>query len=809
MSLHLHSEILLQDIRYACRGLRRSPLFSFTAITALALGIGAGTAVFSVVDRILFRSLPYFEAERLVSVGVTAPIVPQEFILGADYLEWRKRQTPFSSITTWTGETDCDLTEANPVRLTCAQVEANFLSTLGITPFAGRNFSPDEDLPKGPRAVILSYGLWKSRFAGDFHAIGKTLPLDGQSASIVGVLPPGFEMPTLVHADLLVLQKLDEAVQRRPNTGRVLRSIARLKPGLSPAQAASALQPLFEESLQYVPPQFRKEVKLKIRALRDLQIQDARLASWILLAAVAAVLLIACANVANLLLARAAIRQHELAIRVAIGAARLRLFRQTLTESLLLAVFGGGAGCLLAAVLLRALTAVAPEGIPRLQQAGLDLRVLLFTLAVSLFCGIVFGVVPALQMPSMTVGGSRTVGSRHYLLRHALVASQICVSLILLAGAGLLLRSLWNIQNQPLGLRTENVMAASVSLGANTYADPARQLAFFEELERRLRRVPGIAQLGMSDSLPFGGFSHSTIYSVIDVQGRPRMPEGTGGMVTWRIVTPGYFNALGIPLLRGVGFREEDRDPDRNPVILSDSLARRLFPGENPVGKQIQPGRSGPWLTVAGVAGNVKNQGLTERDDPEFYLVRKHAPDRRINRTSAFVLRGAMDPGAMARWIRAEVNALDPTLPVSVETLDQRVGKLAQRPRFNALLLGLFASVGLLLSAIGLYGIMSFLVAERTREIGVRMALGATPAVVTKLILGHASRWCAAGAVLGAAGAWLATRVLQSMLFQVSAKDPWTLSAALALLLAVGLLAAWIPSRRAARIDPIAALRRD
>src|SRR5581483_983164 len=277
MSLRLNSEILLQDIRCALRGFRRSPLFSFTAITALALGIGAGTAVFSVVDRILFRSLPYREAERLVSVGVTAPIVPREFILGADYLEWRKRQLPFSSITTWTGESDCDLTEANPVRLTCALVEATFLPTLGVTLLAGRNFRPEEDLPNGPRAVILSYGLWKSRFTGDFHAIGKTLPLDGQPASIVGVLPPGFEMPTLAHADLLVPQKLDEALQRRPNTGRVLRSIARLRPGVSRSQAASALQPLFEESLQYVPPQFRKEVKLKIRGLRDLQIQDARL----------------------------------------------------------------------------------------------------------------------------------------------------------------------------------------------------------------------------------------------------------------------------------------------------------------------------------------------------------------------------------------------------------------------------------------------------------------------------------------------------------------------------------------------------
>jgi predicted permease len=809
MTLRHHLDVLQMDLRYAARGFARSPLFTVAAIFAIALGIGAGSAVFSVVDRILFRSLPYEQADRLVSVGFAAPIFPQEFMLGADYLEWRARQQPFESLTSWAGINDCDLTGAGPVRLECAQVEASFLPTLGVRPIAGRNFTRDEDRPNAPPVALLSYGLWQSRFGGDRHVVGTAIPLDGRSATILGVLPPEFEMPTLEHADVLVPQALDEARQHRPNAGRPLWSIARLKPGVTPEQAAAALQPLFQESLEFVPGPFRKEVKLRVRPLRDRQIHDARLASWILLGAVLAVLLIACANVANLLLARAASRQTELSVRLALGASRSRLVRQTLTESLLLAVTGGLAGCLLAAALLRIFVAIAPEGIPRLQQATVDLRVLLFSLAMSLTCGLVFGVAPAFEHPhAATLAGWRSVGTRRYLFRHGLVAAQICASLVLLTGASLLLRSLWNLQNQPLGMRTGRVLTATVTLGQKTYAEPASQLAFFEELGRRLRAIPGVTHLALSDSLPLGGTARSTIYSVIDVAGRPPSAEGTGGMVTWRAVTPGYFVALGIPILRGRGFQEEDRIPRQSPIVLSDSLARRMFPGEDPLGKQVRPGRSGPWRTVIGVAGNVKNSALADPDGPEFYIVRAHSPEP-LGRTATAILNGPIDPTALARWVRATVAALDPTLPVDIETLDQRVGKLAQRPRFNAWLLGLFAAMGLLLSAIGLYGVISFLVAQRTQEIGVRMALGATPGAVARLVLGHAARWTLAGAALGVVGSWFAARLLAAMLFHVSARDPWVLAAAVAALWAIAMLAAWLPSRRAARVDPMQALRQE
>ena len=803
-------EGLGQDLRYAARGLRRTPMFTLTAIVAVALGIGPSAAVFSVVDRTLFRSLPYPEAERLVSFGMVAPIAPQEFMLGYDYLDWREGQAPFESLGAWSGEADCDLTETNPVRLRCAYVDSHLLPALGIQPMIGRNFTSQEDRPGAPKAALISYGLWRSRFAGNAGVVGRPMLLDGQSVAILGVLPPQFELPTLARADVLVPLALDREEQRTHRTAILLWAIGRLKPGVTTAQASAALQPLFEKSMQWVSPEFWKEIKLRIRPLRDRQIQEARLASWILLASVFAVLAIACANVANLLLARAATRRREYAVRAALGASRGRMIRQTLIESTLLGLAGGAAGCVLAFLLLRLFVAIAPGGIPRLNQASVDARVLLFAVAVSVASGVVFGLAPALQNPKAEeLAGGRTLGGRKHLFRLGLVAAQMTASMILLTGAGLLLRSLWNLQHQPLGMRTDRVITATVTLGAKSYPDSARRMAFFEELEARLRRIPGVTELALTNSVPpAGNLMGPMLYAAIDVQGRPRLSEGTGGTVTWRSVTPRYFATLGIPVLRGRGFQEEDRDSNRSVVILSDSMARRMFPGEDALGKQIRPGRSGPWLTVVGVAGNVKNNGLVERDDPEYYEIRKHSGGD-VERSAAAIIRTAMDPRAMSRWVRAEVAGLDLTLPVEIETIQERVGQLAQRPRFNAVLLGIFAGIGVLLAAIGLYSVISYLVAQRTQEIGVRMALGATPGAIARLVLAHAARWTAAGVALGLAGALLTARLLQALLYQVSARDPVTIGAVLALLAGVALLAAWVPSRRAARVDPAQALRQE
>ena len=806
----------MTDLRHTIRMLFKNPGFTLTAVLALALGVGATTAVFSVVDRILFRSLPYPQEERLVSLGLVAPIEPQEFMLGADYIEWRRQQTPLESLTSWSGVNDCDLTDGTPVRAACAQVEANFLRTLGIQPLLGRDFTLEDDRPNAPRVVLLSYGLWQSRFAGDQNVSGRTLFLDGLPATVAGVLPRDFELPTLARTDLLIPQALDEAAQQRPRTGRVLRSFARLKPGVGLEQAQLAMQPLFQDSLKWVPPQFQKEVKFRMRLLRDRQIQDARLTSWVLLGSVAAVLLISCVNVANLLLARAVGRRREFAIRAALGAGRGHLIRQTLTESVVLAMVGGMFGCLLAHYLLQLFVAIALEGIPRLNQASLDWRVLLFAVAISLISGLVFGLAPALARTETQslIRTTGRLGSRGG-FRQVLVATQIAISLVLLTSAGLLLRSLWNLMNVPLGMRTSNVLTASLVLGQQRYSQPAQQQAFFEQLETRLEGLPGVEALAISDSLPPAGATRTMIYSVIDVEGRPPAAEGTGGMVIWRAVTPGYFSVLGVPIVRGRGFEKGDLNPSENAVILSSALSGRLFQGEEAIGRRIRPGRSGNWLTVVGIAGNVLNAGLNASSDPEYYIPRKRvvpsAPAEQslsgISRRASLILRSPMDPEGISKWIRSEVAALDSTLPVTLETMPQRVSQLAARHRFNAWLLSLFSVFALCLSAFGLYGVMAFLVAQRTPEIGVRMALGATPGIIAKLVLFEAARWTLAGVAFGLLGSWFASRWLTSLLFQVSARDPVNAGATLVVLLAVTLAASWIPSRRAARVDPMVALR--
>lgn len=797
-----------QDIRFALRMLARKPAFTIVAVLTLALGIGATSAVFSVVDRILFRSLPYPHDEQLVAFGLFAPIEPREFMLAKDYVQWRSAQTPFQSLATLTpGGADCDLTEQNPVRLSCALVEATFLPTFGIQPILGRNFAADEDRPHAARVALITYGLWKSRFASDSAIVGKTVSIDGQPTAILGVLPASFEMPTLGKVDMLLPQALDEAAQQGNGPQPVLRAYARLKPGVTIAQSLAALQPLYEKSLQFVPPQFRKEVRLSVRSLRDRQVADAKAASWILLGSVMAVLLVACTNVANLLLARATARQKELAVRAALGASSARLVRQTLTESLLLGAIGGTLGCWVAYSLLQLFESIAPEGIPRLQQAGLDTRVLVLTVGASLVCGVLFGLAPATRRvtPEMLTGKEARQTTRG-VLRQILVASQVAVSLVLLTGAGLLLQSLWRLESVPLGLDSQSVISAQIALSQYRYSDAPHQVAFFDELEARLRQMPGITAIGVSDTLPPYGGSQATIYSRIQVPGRPQIPEGTGGMVGWRAVTPGYFAALGVKVVRGRGFQEHDRAPGENPVILSETLSKRLFPDEDPLGKSLRLGSEDPWQTVVGIAADVRNNGLAEPSDPEYYVPWRSNPDGYF-RVGHVTVRTAMRPETVAKWLRQETASLDPTVPLDIQTMKQRVSKLSDRPRFNAMLLTIFGGMGVALAAIGIYGVVGFLVTQRTQEIGVRMTLGASRGTIFKMVMANVARWTTAGAALGLLGSWFAVKLLQSLLFQVSVRDPWPIGVALCVLFVAAFLAAGVPARRAMRVDPIEALR--
>ena len=818
---------MLQDLLFVLRGLRRNASFSLTVILIVAAGIGTTTAVFSVVDRLLFRSLPYPEPDRLASVGMTFTLMDGDFMIANDYLHLRDGRSGFAALTSWRGLADCDLTEQNPQRLACAEVERTFLSTFGIRPLLGREFTPEEDRRNGPKIAIVSYGFWQSRFGGSADALGKKISIDGAPTEIVGVLPPEFELPTLTHADLLVPQALAVTAYVPGQSSGPVRVFGRLKPGVSLEQAREMARPYLEESIQTNLPRARwNEAQVDIRSLRDFQIHDVRLASWVLFAALISILLIVCANVANLMLARSISRQRELAIRAALGASRARLMRQGLTESLVLSGIGGIAGCGLAGALLRIFKVLAPSGIPRMQQASLDMRVLLFALAMAIACGILFGIAAAATTPE-GLAGSRTFGGSRQSLRHALSAAQLALSLILLSAAGLLLRSLWNLQNVATGLDSRQVVAADITVGPLRYPNTASRQQFFDDLTNRLRRFPGVSAVAISDTLPPTGFVHSRPLSALRALGMPPAEQTSGRIVAWRFVSPEYFRALGIRILQGRPFQETDVTSNENVIIISASLARHLFGSTDPLGQAVSlfraPGAESPQYTVVGVAEDVKNNGLTAPADAEYYVPRKRIADPNAGRDAsmaaralhqydgeAFVtVRSASRPDIVTNWIRTEIAAMDPTVPAIIGPMQQRLGQVSERPRFSAALLSLFAAVGVMLAAAGLYGLMSFLVSRRTQEVGVRMALGATPGRIALLVLGHALRWSAVGVAIGVAGSIAAARVLRSLLFGVSASDPAMIGAASGLLLVVAAAAALLPSLRAARVDPVAALHHE
>ena len=807
-------ETSAQDVRYALRGFRRNPTFSLTVVLTLMLGIGSTTAVFSVVDRILFRSLPYGDSGRLVSVGLVAPIEPQEFMLGGSYYEWQDNQKPFVALTSEIGVEPCDLTEANPARLDCARVEGNFLPTLGISPVIGRNFTAKEYRPNGPRAALISYGLWLRRFRQSPGVVGTLMRIDGNATEIVGVLPKDFEMPRLQSVDIVLAERLDVAAERHADPGHPMWAFARLKPGVSAEEAKAALEPLFEYSLRLAPAPFRKEVHLQVRSLRDRQVHEVRLAAWILLGLVLAVLLIACANITGLMLARGASRERELAVRSALGASRMRQVRQALTESFVLSVAGGVAGCLLATLLLRAFVAMAPDGMPFLSKARIDPRILAFALTTSLLCAVFFGLLSGIRkVGTEALTGRTRTALRHTVLRRWLVIAQIAGSMVLLTGGALLAHSFWNLDKQSLGMNAENIVTAAISLGQTSYPTAESQMAFFQQLERNLRYGPGIAALAISDSLPPGGYHRDQVFAALHVVGKPDLTSGTGGTVAYRWVTPEYFRALQIPIVRGQGFTDEELTSNDRFVVLSKLLTDRLFPGQNPLGQHLRfaggaSAANDTFYTVLGVAADVKNGGLAGGEEPEYYrLRRQRAQD--WDRSSVLILKTTLPPAATEAWIRSQVASLDPTVPVDIKTLSERVGKLADRPRFEMLLVGFFAFTGLLLAVIGLYGVISFFVVQRTQEIGIRMAVGASRADILRIVMTNALRLIVPGVFLGLALALALSRLLSSLLFNVGPHDPLTFAGVTGLLILVAILATLVPASSATRVNPTVALRCD
>ncbi|QHS52824.1 ABC transporter permease [Edaphobacter sp. 12200R-103] len=810
---------LTQDMRYALRGFRRNPLFTLTILATLTIGIGATTAVFSVVDRILFRPLPYVHGDRIVSTGMVHSLETQAFLMGNAFYEWRDHQKPFEAFTsTSTGARECDLTERNPLQLHCDAVEGNFLSTFGVVPVAGRDFLPEEARLGGPQVALISYRFWLTRYNLSPAILNKTIEVDGNPVRVVGVLPKEFEMPRLEDVDVIRPLVIDEVADHKANGGygTPRRVFARLRPGITVERARSELAPLFHSALEPIPVSIRKDIHLSVRLLRDVQMQNVRLMGWVLFWSVIAVLMIACANIAGLLVARSATRQRELAVRVALGASRGRLFRQALTESLLLSFAGAMTGCLFAMGLLRVLIALAPPGIPYMDQAGLDLRVIGFTILVSLLCAVATGSVSALIQPhaELLAGRTETSVSRAF-IRQWLVAGQIAASVVLLAIAILLGRSFRNLESQQTGMQTENVVTASITLGQRDYPTRERGFQFFDGLKTRLAFGPGVNAVAITDSLPPAGGSGGSRMDEIVVAGRPPMVKGTGKVATSRWISPGYFEVLNIPIVRGRDFNEEDVTSSDHPLILSHALAAFLFPNGNALGQRIKLDDitpNNPWRTVVGIAADVKNDGLAGEEKPEYYKLRRNHSDGWDAsgfwlRTGILVVRSSAPNAVIAPWIRTQVAEVAPALPVDIATMETRVSKLAGQPRFQSMVVGFFAVAGLAMAVIGLYGVLAFLVAQREREIGVRMALGASRQEILRLVMGRSLRMIVCGLVVGLVLALMASRALSHMLFHVGPWDPATYLTTIALLVAVGLLATWLPARVACHVDPAVALR--
>jgi putative ABC transport system permease protein len=809
-------ETLFQDVRYGLRQLRRNPGFTAVAILTLALGIGANAAIFSVLYRDLLRPLPYPNGDRLVMFGMVVPALETTpFLFDSSYLEIRNERTPFESMASWIpGVSGCDLAAQHPARLACARAESTFMPTFGVNPVLGRNFTSAEDKPDAPQVCLISHALWQSRFGGNPAALGQVLVIDGAPTRIVGVLPRDFEWPTLVRVDIVLPEKLP-SYQANMQPRMALRAYARLKPGVNIAQARAQLEPIVQQFIQSAPPQFRKEIRLGLISVREAQTGSIRRALWVLFGATLALLLVASANVTNLLLARSEAREREFAVRAALGATRWRLARLRLIESTLLGLGGGVIGAGLAFLVLRTCIALAPAGIPRLTQVQLGLPGVLLLTGMSLFSGVLCGLgsLAAVRTASLHLAG-RATGSPRGRLGPALVASQVAVSLVLLVGAGLLLDTLRNIGNIPLGMDTNHIMAAEITLGSQDYRQPGQAVEFFQRLETRLGALPGVTGVVVSDSLPPTGLERARPFSSIRVEGRPASEKGAGGLVGWRAVTPGYLRMLDIPIVEGRGFIASDRDADADAIVLSRTLANRLFRGASALHQRMQlDPPSGPWYDVVGVAGDVKNGGLIRNADPEYYVVRKNAPDLGLAewpgevRHAYFLVRSPLAVDGVEKMMRGAIASLDPALPVEISTLDDRVGRLLAGPKFDAALIGLFAALGLVLVAVGLYGLVSYAVASRTQEIGIRMALGAKKHDVLRMVIGQGLKLTLMGVAIGIIGALGLTRFLASLLYGVKPTDPLAFAAVSLVLIIVSLLACYIPARRAAKVDPMVALR--
>jgi putative ABC transport system permease protein len=796
-------EQLLKDLRYGFRMLRRKPGFTAVAVLTLALGIGGNTAIFSVVNAVLLRPLPYPEAGRLVSVYESLPQGGTGSVSVPNLLDWRAQSDAFTGIAAYQYGDFNLREEQQPVRAIGTQVTANFFEVLGATPQAGRGFLEGEDQAGRERVVVLSDRLWRRSYGADPGLVGRDILLGGEKYQVVGVMPPSVQYPSAsVELWVPLVFSQGQLANRGSHAFQVL---ARVKPGVSFEHAQGQMSTIGRVLEKQYPEQEGRGVAL-VRVEEE-AVRGVRPALLMLLGAVGFVLLIACTNVANLLLARAAARRKEVAIRSALGAGRWRLMRQFLTESVLLALLGGAAGLLVARWTLQALTSLASGYLARPGEVGLDWKVLAFTAALSLLTGVVAGLAPALHVSRADVqetlkeSGNAGSSARGTWLRSGLAVAEVAAALVLLVGAGLLVKSFLRLQRVETGLRPEGVLTMRVSLPESRYDTPEKTSIFYREVLGRVSVLPGVEAAGVINMLPLQMYGSN---GEIRVEGREPLPPGRVPLTEFRTASAGYFKALGIPLHAGRLFEPADESEGARSVIVSRELVRTFFPDGDALGKRIKAGGDS-WWTVVGVVGDVKQSGLTQPSRPELFFP---YTAYRADGGMTLVVRASSDPATMTAAARGEVQAVDPNQPVyAVRTMEEVIDLSVSNRKLNMVLLSIFAGLATLLSVVGIYSVMSYLVTQHTREIGIRVALGAQPANILRLVLGQGLSLTLVGVAVGALAAFGLSRLMSSLLYEVEGSDLTTYVSVSLLLTAVALLACYIPARRATKVDPLVALR--
>ena len=804
-------DTLHQDIRYAIRRLLKSPAFTAVALLTLALGIGANTAIFSVVNGVILKPLPYQDPDQLVGIFHLSD-GQRTTMSGPNFTDVRKLNTTMTDAAAYTAARMILTGRGEPQRLDGAQISASLFDILGVAPALGRTSAADENTPGRGRVAILSDGLWRSRFGADRNILGKSLTLDGVSHEIVGVMPAGFSFPS-ARAIWTPLEYTEDFTTSQRGAW-YLQAIGRIRPGVSEAQVRAEVETIGKQ-LAAKYPDNNEGLDFTAVGLHEAVVGDVRMAFWVLLGAVGFVLLIACVNVANLLLARAAVRESEIAVRTALGAGRGRLVRQLLTESVILGMIGGGLGLLAAVWGIEALLKLEPQGIPRLGEVGVDPRVIAFTMGLAILTGLLFGLVPAFQSTRGGISSTLKEGGRGALtsrggarVRTTLVIVEVALAVTLLAGAGLLIRSFTRLASVDPGFKVQQALTFALSLPDARYEKEEAQIAFFDELLPRLRALPGVEAAAGVISLPLSG---SSLVLTFEVKGRPPLPPAQQPAMQVRIATTGYFEAIGIPLKRGRFFAETDRWGGPPVVLITEAAVRQYFPNEDPIGKTINlgwgrgEGKPKAGGEVIGIIGDVKDEGLAEADPPQIFLPYKQWPVQSM----AVLLKTAVPPRSVATAVQKTVYSVDGNIPVAnVRTLEELVARSISQPRFYMTLLSVFAGVALLLAAIGIFGVLSYAVAQRTREIGIRMALGAHAGSVLGLVVREALLMSSVGVIIGIGAAFVLTEwLVAQLLFDTSPHDPATFAVVAATLTIVSMAAAYVPARRATRVDPIVALR--